>query len=184
MGYSPSNYSTPVPGYGTSLIDRINIYLRIRHYFKFLVERWLLLVVFTVVGLGVGVWWAILQPDYFRSDSVLAFAPRIEMTRGDARVDDLNADQAMQKIQSATVLQRVNSKMQEGRDNQLKFSVPTIKVEMRRGNTFVLGVTSTNFEYAREFAIAWAEEFLEFHRQERKNLVGTTEAKFSQQIMS
>ena len=44
MGYSPSNYSTPLPGYGTSLIDRINIYLRIRHYFKFLVERWLLLV--------------------------------------------------------------------------------------------------------------------------------------------
>lgn len=184
MGYSPSNYSTPLPGYGTSLIDRINIYLRIRHYFKFLVERWLLLVVFTVVGLGIGVWWAIMQPDYYRSDSVLAFAPRIEMGRGDARVDDLSADQAIQKIQSATVIQRVNSKLQEGRDNQFKFSMPTLKVEMRRGNTFILGVTSTNFEYAREFAIAWAGEFMEFHRQERKNLVGTTEAKFQQQILT
>jgi polysaccharide biosynthesis transport protein len=184
MGYSPSNYSAPLPGYGTSLIDRINIYLRIRRYFKFLVERWLLLVVFTVVGLGIGVWWAIMQPDYYRSDSVLAFAPRIEMSRGDARVDDLSADQAMQKIQSATVIQRVNSKLQEGRDNQFKFSMPTLKVEMRRGNTFILGVTSTNFEYASEFARTWAEEFLEFHKQERKALVGTTEAKFQQQILT
>ena len=62
--------------------------------------------------------------------------------------------------------------------------MPTLKVDLRRGNTFILGVTSTNFEYAREFAIAWASEFLEFHKQERKNLVGTTEAKFSQQILN
>jgi len=184
MGYSPSNYSTPLPGYGTSLIDRINIYLRIRRYFKFLAERWLLLVVFTVVGLGIGVWVAISQPDVYRSDSILAFAPRIEMGRGDARVDDLNADQAIQKIQSATILQRVQSKLQEGRESQFKFTMPTLKVDLRRGNTFILGVTSTNFEYAREFAIAWASEFLEFHKQERKNLVGTTEAKFSQQILN
>ena len=29
-----SSYSTPLPGYGTSLIDRINVYLHFRRYLK------------------------------------------------------------------------------------------------------------------------------------------------------
>ena len=184
MGYSPNNYSTPLPGYGTSLIDRINIYLRIRRYFKFLAERWLMLIVFTVVGLGIGVWLAINEPDVYRSESVLAFAPRIEMSRSEARVDDLNTEQAVQKIQSASVIRRVQDKLQEGRDNQVKLLIPTLKVEMRRGNTFVLAVTSTNYEYSREFAIAWATEFMEAHKVDRKSLVNSTEAKYQQQVLN
>jgi len=34
----------------------MNLYVRIRRYFKFLAERWLLLIIFTAVGLGIGVW--------------------------------------------------------------------------------------------------------------------------------
>ncbi len=183
MGYSPANYNAPVPGYGTSLIDRINIYLRVRRYLKFLVERWLLLVVFTIVGLAIAVWLAVSLPDMYRSESILAFAPRIDLGRADARLDDLNVDQAIQKIQNPSLLQLVFVRLQENPEfNQTRMAVPTPRVELRRGNTFLLNVTSTNFEYAREFAAAWVQEFMEHHKQERKALVGNTETRVELQI--
>lgn len=184
MGYSPANYNAPVPGYGTSLIDRINIYLRVRRYFKFLAERWLLLVVFTIVGLAIAVWMAVSLPDQFRAQSTLAFAPRIDLGR-EARLDDLNVDQAIQKIESSTLLQKVSVALQqEGRWDRGKIALPTARVGLGRGNTFLLNVTSTNYEYAREFAITWANEFLDQHKSERKALVSGTETRFNLQITS
>ena len=47
MKYPYSSYNTPLPGYGTSLVDRINLYLHFRRYFKILTERWLLIVICT-----------------------------------------------------------------------------------------------------------------------------------------
>ncbi len=185
MGYSPNNYSTPLPGYGTSLIDRINIYLRIRRYFKFLSERWLMLIVFTVVGLGIGVWVAINEPDVYRAEAVLAFAPKIELGRStEAKVDELNTEQAVQKIQSAAVIKLVQEKMMEGRDAVSRTLTPTLKVELRRGNTFVLGVVSTNFEYSLDFAKTWASEFVDSYKRERGGLVKSTAGSLNQQVLN
>lgn len=177
--------TTPLPGYGTALIDRINIYLKIRRYLNFIRERSLISMVFTTIGLGVGVWWAVTLPDQYAAESVLAFAPRIDVARSDvSRPDEITADQAVQKILSATVVQLVEAKFKDGHDGQNPIKAPQLKVESLRGSAFAMKVVSTNFEIAREYSIIWAQEFMEFHKQERKNLVGFTEAKLQQQISS
>jgi succinoglycan biosynthesis transport protein ExoP len=177
--------STPLPGYGSALIDRINLYLKIRRYLNFIRERWLISMVFTTIGLGAGIWWAVTLPDQYVAESVLAFAPRIDVGRSEfARTDEITSDQAIQKILSATVVQLVDAKFRESRDGQPAVNTPQLKVDSLRGNAFALKVVSTNFEIAREYSIIWAQEFMEFHKQERKNLVGFTEAKLQQQISS
>jgi succinoglycan biosynthesis transport protein ExoP len=177
--------STPLPGYGSALIDRINLYLKIRRYLNFIRERWLISMVFTTIGLGAGIWWAVTLPDKYVAESVLAFAPRIDVGRSEfARTDEITSDQAIQKILSATVVQLVDAKFRESRDGQPAVNTPQLKVDSLRGNAFALKVVSTNFEIAREYSIIWAQEFMEFHKQERKNLVGFTEAKLQQQISS
>ncbi|MFZ9855615.1 MAG: polysaccharide biosynthesis tyrosine autokinase [Limisphaerales bacterium] len=177
--------STPLPGYGSALIDRINLYLKIRRYLNFIRERWLISMVFTTIGLGAGIWWAVTLPDQYVAESVLAFAPRIDVGRSEfARTDEITSDQAIQKILSATVVQLVDAKFRESRDGQPAVTTPQLKVDSLRGNAFALKVVSTNFEIAREYSIIWAQEFMEFHKQERKNLVGFTEAKLQQQISS
>ncbi|MEN9733857.1 MAG: hypothetical protein RLZ45_1852 [Verrucomicrobiota bacterium] len=177
--------STPLPGYGSALIDRINLYLKIRRYLNFIRERWLISMVFTTIGLCAGIWWAVTLPDQYVAESVLAFAPRIDVGRSEfARTDEITSDQAIQKILSATVVQLVDAKFRESRDGQPAVNTPQLKVDSLRGNAFALKVVSTNFEIAREYSIIWAQEFMEFHKQERKNLVGFTEAKLQQQISS
>lgn len=175
--------STPLPGYGSALIDRINLYLKIRRYVNFIRERWLITVVFTAVGCGLGVWRAVVLPDQYEAQSVLAFAPVIDVAKPEySRVDDISSDQAIQKILSATVVQLVEAKFKEGREGQPPTAAPKMNVDLMRGNAFALKVVSTNFEVAREYSIVWIQEFMEFHKQERKSLVGVTEAKLQQQI--
>ena len=74
-----SSYNTPLPGYGTSMVDRINLYLHFRRYFKILAERWLLLLVCSAAGLGLGLWQAWSKPDLFQSRSVLSVPPKVKM---------------------------------------------------------------------------------------------------------
>ena len=83
--------STPLPGYGSALIDRINLYLKVRRYVKFISDRWLISLVFTVIGLGVGVWQAVVLPDQFAAESVLAFAPRIDVGKSEFAPSRLSA---------------------------------------------------------------------------------------------
>jgi len=180
-----SKISTPLPGYSSALIDRINIYLKVRRYVKFIQERWLISIIFTTIGFGVSVWWAVTLPDQYVAKSVLAFAPRVDFGRPEfARLDEISNEQAVQKILSASVVQLVNTKFKGGREGQPPISSPQLKVESMPGNAFSLKVTSTNFEVARDYSSIWADEFMEFHKQERKSLVGVTEAKLQQQIGS
>lgn len=176
---------TPLPGYGSALIDRINLYLKVRRYVNFIRERWLIAVVFTAIGCGIAVWRAVTLPDQYEAQSVLAFAPVIDVARPEySRMDEISSDQAIQKILSATVVQLVEAKFKEGREGQPPIASPNMRVDLMRGNAFALKVVSTNFEIAREYSTVWVQEFMEFHKQERKSLVGVTEAKLQQQISS
>ncbi len=65
MKYPYSSYNAPLPGYGTSLVDRINIYLHFRRYFKIISDRWLLLLVTTVAGTGIGCYLAFTKPNVY-----------------------------------------------------------------------------------------------------------------------
>ena len=179
-----SSYSAPLPGYGTSLIDRINVYLHFRKYLKVVTERWLLLVIFTVIGTAVGVWMAVTKPDQFRASSVLATPQKISIgSQNSAEIRELGTDNTLALMQAEPVLQRTLAKLQEGRDNTNKLVRPNVSAMAGQGGMYVMNVTSTNFEYAQKFATVWAQEFVDFKKQQRKQLIGNTEAVNTQTLL-
>ena len=181
-----SSYSTPLPGYGTSLIDRINVYLHFRRYVKVISDRWLLLLIFTVVGTGIGIWFAVTKPNEYRSTSVLMTPPKISVgsSSGAEIREGLNSiDTTLTMMQNDAVIQRVLTKLQEGRDNTNKLVRPQLSAAPGNGGTFMMTVNSTNFEYARQFATAWAQEFVDFSKQRRRSMITDSEARITQSIL-
>ncbi len=188
MKYPYSSYNTPLPGYGTSLVDRINLYLHCRRYFKLIAERWLLLVICATAGLGLGFWLAYTKPDIFQARSVLSLPPRITMnsTKGARLDDDLQkfTETQLALMESGPVIQKVLAKLQEGRDNTNKLAKPELtKAAAGRGNTFILTVESTNFDYAQKFASAWADEFVAYKKQQKNGVISSAEAATQRQIL-
>jgi polysaccharide biosynthesis transport protein len=188
MKYPYSTYNAPLPGYGTSLVDRINVYLHFRKYVKMLTDRWLLLLICASVGLGVGVWLAMTKPDKFRAQSILAVPPRVSMGGlSRAQIEDDSqkfAENTLQQMASGTVLAKVLAKLQEGRDNTNKLVRPELQPTQGRGNTFQMVVISTNFDYAQKFAAAWAQEFVEYKKQQRSGALHSATAQLDREILA
>ena len=182
-----SSYSAPLPGYGTSLIDRINVYLHIRRYFKIITERWLLLLIFTVIGTGIGIWLAATQPNIYRATSMLMTTPRISVSSpgsAEIRENQNGTEMTINLMLNDTVKQKALTRLQEGRDNGSSLTLPSLAASPGSAGTFIMTVTSTNFEYARSYATAWAQEFVDFKKQQRKNLMGDAEARTTQSILT
>lgn len=183
MKGSYGSYGSSVPGYGTSLVDRINLYLHFRRYFKLLRERWLLLLIFTSVGLGLGVWLAVTKVDQFQSTATIARASKMQLHSGfeetSATVETLLA-----LMKTEVVIQRVLEKLQQTRDATNALVRPDIDAKQGRGNMFFLIVNSTNYAYAKDFVTAWASEFVDFQKQQRRGMVSTTRAQVEQQILT
>ncbi len=179
-----SSYSAPLPGYGTSLIDRINIYLHFRRYFKIITERWLLLATFTVAGTGIGVWLAVTKPSTYRSVSTLVTPQKIGVSRDMLQDGPAPVDSVLALMTQEAVIQRVLGKLQEGRDNTNKLVRPVLNARPGAGGTFTMEVTSTNYDYARQFAAAWGQEFIDFAKQQRRNQIGNSEAQTTSMILT
>ena len=181
-----SSYSTPLPGYGTSLIDRINVYLHFRRYVKVISDRWLLLIIFTVVGTGIGIWSAVTKPNDYKSTSVLMTPQKISVSSANGAEirEGLNSvESTVEMMKNDTVIQRALTKLQEGRDNTNKLVRPFLLASPGAGGTFIMTVNSTNFEYARQFATAWAQEFVDFSRQRRRSMITDSQAKITQNVL-
>lgn len=187
MKYPYSSYNTPLPGYGTSLVDRINLYLHFRRYFKLVGERWLLLVICAAAGLGLGFWIAYNKPDVYQAKSVLQLPTRIVApNRGPRFEDDVQkfTDTQLALMESGPVMGRVMAKLQEGNQNTNKLAKPeVVKAGAGRGSTFILMVESTNQSYAQNFASVWAEEFIAYKKQQRSVAIGSSEASTQRQII-
>jgi polysaccharide biosynthesis transport protein len=182
--YAP--YSAPLPSYGTSLVDRINIYLHFRRYFRIISERWVLLTIFALTGCAIGVWRAYSKPDQFQSTSRLYSTPRIVplSQSGPTVQEEQGSTEALVAVMnSEPVLQRVMIKLQESNGRNGRLTRPSTKAESK-GATFLLSVTATNFEDARQFAVAWVHEFVEFHKSMRKQKIDAGSVQITQQLIS
>ncbi len=187
MKYPISSYNTPLPGYGTSLVDRINLYLHFRRYFRIISDRWLLLVVFSALGLGVSTWMAMSKPDIYEARSRLATLPKVTVAGASStQIEDDNqrlGEASLIRMNSAIVLNRVNERFAEGSGTTNLMALPNLVARVGPGNTFILTVRSTNLDYARRFATIWAEEFIEYKKLERSGLLLSAESSTQKEIL-
>lgn len=184
MKYGYSNYTAPLPGYGTSLVDRINLYLHFRRYYKMIADRWLLLVIALVLGTGIGGWVAWTKPDQFRASSKLMTAPKMNQGVAGQMFDEtVSVEAQVQIMYSPPLLNRVQQKLQEGLSSSNKFVFPSVVANYDKSGIYTLSVTSTNSDYAVRFATAWAEEFVDFKRGQRNSLISSSDASITRELI-
>lgn len=177
-----SGYNSPIPGYGTSLVDRINIYLHFRRRFKVVAQRWPLLALITLVGAGIGLWLALSKPDQFRSGAILGTVPRMVASSSGGNVTTEVAESpetVAAFIQTEQVIKMALQQVQENRGPGNKIARPMAKADAGQGGMYRLTVTATNFEDARQFAIAWANEFINYRKAQRRQRINSSSAQIS-----
>lgn len=186
MKYPYSSYNTPLPGYGTSLVDRINLYLHFRRYFKILTERWLLIVICTLLGSGISVFQAMSQPDVYRARSVLQVTPKVNLSMGAPMIDEdaRQAENQLTIMRSGTVISSVMARIQEGSGSSNKIVRPLYEALPGRGNTYIMEVKGTNLDLCQRFAQAWADEFIDYKKRQRVFLKGAAEAATQREILT
>jgi polysaccharide biosynthesis transport protein len=187
MKYPYSSYNTPLPGYGTSLVDRINLYLHFRRYFKILAERWLLIVIFTLLGTGIGVFQAINKPDIYKAQSVLQATPKVTVagTRG-AQIDEDSrmTENQLTAMQSGIVIAQVMARLQEGTGASNKITQPRFEALPGRGNTYIMEVKGTNLDLCQRFASAWVDEFIDYKKRQRVFLKSQAQTATTRDILA
>ena len=187
MKYPYSSYNTPLPGYGTSMVDRINLYLHFRRYFKILAERWLLVVICTVLGIGIGVWQALAKPDIFQARSQLSVPPKVKVNQAgqSAQFDeDSRATESQIAIMKGpAVITRVMQRLQESGGATNRVVRPEYDAVGGRGGTYIMTTRGTNFDHCQKFAAAWAQEFIDYKKQMLLNLKNSAEATLTRDIL-
>ena len=181
MKYPYSSYSAALPGYGTSLVDRINIYLHFRRYLKIITDRWLLLLVTTVTGTAAGCWVAFTKPYMYRSYSKLILEQKMRVTQstGTDMTGESGAkfiDQQLALMAGRDLQNKVQTKLAESSGGTNRLVTVDAKPTPSTAGTFILSVTSINLEYARLYSIAWAEEFIETKRQQYRANMSVAES--------
>lgn len=157
-----------VASFGTPLMDRINLYFRLRRYIKMLARRWYLVVLTTGLGAGVAAHKAINTPNLYRAVSKIGIASKV-VTPYDNKayvVADLSSfyESHLEYMRSSKVIQRVQDKMNA--DRRFAGKTPFVNPMAANGpGYFLMTVESTDFDYARQYAIHWAREFMAFKEE-------------------
>lgn len=166
MPLTATNPSQIASGFGTSVMDRINLYFRVRRYMKMLARRWFILVICAVVAVGYAVHHAFSLPNIYRAGSKISLPVRVIVPAGqraEATVD-INSyyETHMEIMQSSKVITRADEKMKA---TYRQYAGLDLKRDLRPSHGigfFTLMVDSTDFDYARLYSIVWAKEFLNF----------------------
>ncbi|MGE3313264.1 MAG: polysaccharide biosynthesis tyrosine autokinase, partial [Limisphaerales bacterium] len=154
----PARYRSPVA-------DRVNLVAFLRRSLRMFRRRWWIALVTLVIGVGIGVYLAMTQPDMYTAMSQLSVAPKVAFSQrtGDRAIiteEKQNYAQAqMEYMRGVALLAKVEEKVQELRNPDGTVPTKVLFVEQGAGSTFILKVNSTSLDYARRFARAWAQEF-------------------------
>ncbi len=161
-------------GFGTGVMDRVNIYFRVRRYLKMLARRWFVLVLAVIVSVGFAAHNAFTTPNKYRATSKIGIAPRVvtPYDKGGQLVVDLTSfyENHLQYMHSSAVLNRVDQKLRANR--QFADNKATATPMASRGvGYFLMTVESVDFEFARQFSIFWAREFMSFLDERNQGVV-------------
>ncbi|HYE33198.1 MAG TPA: polysaccharide biosynthesis tyrosine autokinase [Methylomirabilota bacterium] len=149
---------------GTWLVDRVNIFFRVRRYFKWVAERWMILAFCVAVSVAYSVYLAVNSPNIYRAYSKISIAPKFQ-TPNMSQSQYLEAlnnyyDSQLEYMMSSPVLGKVYEKTREKQPVSDKFE---LTYRAAKGPaSFTMDVESTHLEYAKIFATTWANEFIAF----------------------
>ena len=162
-------------------MDRINISLHFRRYFKIISRRLWIPVLLVFIGTGIAVYLAQTTPNKYRAYSTLGFPGRVETgVGGKAQVVDL-ADGFIDHQLGLMKSQRVRNKAAEYmRDIDAALALrPELELVVSKGNSsaFMMTVNSTDLNYARLYVSNWARAFVTYKNEINTELI---EKKFGQ----
>ena len=181
MATSHASLELPPPNQGTSLVDRINVSIHVRRYFKIISRRWWIPFLLVLVGTGIFLYLALTTPNKYRAYSSLGFASRVETgVGGKAQVVEL-ADGFIDHQLGLMKSQRVRTKAAEYmRDIDAALTLrPELESTVSKGNgaLFVMTVDSTDLDYSRRYVSNWARAFVTYKNEINTELI---EKKFGQ----
>ena len=175
---------TLVATFGTWLVDRVNVFFRVRRYVKMIAQRWVILAFCTLTGVGVATYLALHTPNIYLASSKIGIAPKIQTAYNSQAqyLEEINNfyDSQLQYMTSSKVMQKVSERMADAKPAQPGFSLTTRAV--KGAGSFTIVVESTDFEYARRFSQTWAREFINFKNELRENAIGKTAASTREEI--
>jgi len=154
---------------GTWLVDRVNLFFRLRRYIKWVQERWLILATCVAISVGVSVYRAINTPDMFRAVSKISVAPKIQTpfkTHAEYQ-EEVSAfyDKQIEYMSSEHVLGGVRDQLRDSMPKKEGFTcLPTA---FKGSASLVMQVDCTDFPFAAQFAKLWAHKFLAYRNELR-----------------
>ncbi|MEW6158911.1 MAG: hypothetical protein AB1813_15915, partial [Verrucomicrobiota bacterium] len=176
---------SPPPAYGTSVVDRMNLVLRLRRYLKLVLSRWWILALTTLIGLGAGYYMAKKISDLYRASRRITVAPRIiiegtDRTRYLEALDKYYEHQAL--LLNGVVQSRVHQIMLNRKvpiDPNFRLSA----VATPGPSLFQLTVECTDFDYATNFVATWAREYLLYKQEEKQRAMGGAAANVQDEVI-
>ena len=175
---------TMVATFGTWLVDRVNVFFRVRRYLKMIARRWFVLAGCLMIGVGVAAYLALHTPNIYSASSKIGIAPKIQTAYNSQAqyLEEINNfyDSQLQYMTSSKVMEKVSEKLAESKPAGPDFSLVTRAV--KGAGSFTMVVESTDFEYARRFAQTWANEFIHFKNRLRENAIGKSAASTREEI--
>ncbi len=166
------------------MVDRVNLFFKLRRYIKWVAERWFILAFCLVAGVGYSTYKAINTPDMFRARAQIGVAPRIQTPHSSQAQyqEEVSTffDKQVQYMMSEHVLSRA---WQESQDHIKKKEGFTYSPHASKGSASLqMQVDSTDFEFAKQFVTVWARDFLEYKEEMRRGVSVKTAAEVRKEI--
>ena len=174
---SDSNVNPPLPPpptYGTSLVDRMNIFIHFRKYIRLAIKRWFILSFCLFCCAGAAVYIAKTSPDIYEAFSQMQGALHIEVQGdNDGAVYDTRFEPDWQTDQLANL----NSPDLHLRIREILSSRPEFTgvltngffegyfwtASKGQGSAVRMAVRSKNLEYCKAYADEWVNQFQAFN---------------------
>src|SRR5438105_4902130 len=126
----------------TWLVDRINIFFKIRRYVKMITERWLLLATCLVISISGATYLALSSPDIYQATSKINIAPQVVTPTAPSAVilEEVTGyfDRHLNYLNSVTVRARLDEKMHEFQPTNANFRVTATAAKTKGGFLMVV----------------------------------------------
>ncbi len=188
MAAPTPNYIPVTAAPPTQLVDRVNLGMQLRRYWKLFTHRWFIVLLCVLVGTGYMGYKAYTIVDTYGAFAELALAMKVAKEGGGPTViEPAFVERQLYNMQSSQLhakIQEILDKEAEVEGTPGKWKHIGISPAANTGAaaTFRLSATSTNAAYVAKYVQTWAKEFLNFRQNEIDQTYGKELVSTIQQI--